>query len=134
VVLGTNSNPTEKRLTEILAECFKDRAGINLAEEAEKAPLRLIIGTTESNEKIKDFASNHKEVAELGADGYMIAFEAEKSELYIAGQSNSGVVAGLGRLMREMRFEQGKVVVPTLQISETPQMRIAPSRMTPGRA
>ena len=122
VVLGTNSNPTEKRLTELLAECFKDRAGINLAEEAEKAPLRLIIGTTESNEKIKDFAANHKEVAELGADGYMIAFEAEKSELYIAGQSNSGVVAGLGRLMREMRFEQGKVVVPTLQISETPQM------------
>lgn len=130
VVLGAKPSPAEKRVTELLAGRFKDRAGIDLAGEGSKAPLRLIIGTAASNEKIKAFAASHKEVAALGADGYVIAVEPGKPELYVVGQSDSGVVAGVGRLMREMRYEQGKVVVPSLQIAETPQM---PNRGIPAR-
>lgn len=122
VVLGARPSPAEKRLTELLAERFKDRAGIDLAGEGGKAPLRLVIGTTVSNDKIKGFAASHKEYAALGTDGYVIAVEPGKPEIYVAGQSDSGVVAGVGRLMREMRYQQGKVVVPALQIVETPQM------------
>jgi hypothetical protein len=43
-------------------------------------------------------------------------------EIHIAGQSDSGVVAGVGRLMREMRYQNGRVEVPFLHIAETPQM------------
>ena len=122
VVLGTNPSPAEKRVTELLAERLKDRAGIALTDSAEHAKFRLVIGTTASNDKIKAFASAHKEVDALGADGYVIASEPGKPELYIAGQSESGVVAGVGRLMREMRYQPGRIEVPALAISESPQM------------
>ncbi|MFM7180560.1 MAG: hypothetical protein ACKO2G_03730 [Verrucomicrobiales bacterium] len=122
VVLGTNPSPAEKRVTELLAERLKDRSGIALALSADHSKFRLVIGTAASNDKIKAFTTTNKEVAALGADGFVIAVEQEKQELYVAGQSDSGVVAGVGRLMREMRFSDGKIQVPTLQISETPQM------------
>lgn len=49
VVLGAKPSPAEKRVTELLAGRFKDRADIDLAGDGGKAPLRLVIGTTESN-------------------------------------------------------------------------------------
>lgn len=51
VVLGAKPSPAEKRVTELLAGRFKDRADIDLAGDGGKAPLRLVIGTTESNKK-----------------------------------------------------------------------------------
>jgi len=122
VVLGGNPSPAEMRVKELLAERLKERSGIALTGSADQSKFRLVIGTTASNDKIKAFAATHKEVAALGADGYVIAVEPGNPELYIAGQNDSGVVAGVGRLMREMRYEQGNVVVPALQIAETPQM------------
>ena len=122
VVLGEKPSPAEKRATELLAERIKDRAGIALAGSGDKATLRLVIGTMASNDRIKKFSATRKEVASLGTDGYVIAVEPGKPELYIAGQNDSGVVAGVGRLMREMRYRQGSVELPALQISETPQM------------
>ncbi len=122
VVLGTNPSPAEMRVKELLAERLKERSGIALAGSSDQAKFRLMIGTTASNEKIKVFAATYKEVAALGADGYVIMVEAGKPELYVAGQSASGVVAGVGRLMREMRYLNGKIELPSLNIAETPQM------------
>lgn len=122
VVLGAAPSPAEKRVVELLAERTQDRADVALAAPGGKAAFRLVIGTGASNDRIKAFAAAHKEVASLGPDGYVLAVDLEAKQIHIAGQSDSGVVAGVGRLMREMRYEQGKVVVPALQISETPQM------------
>ena len=122
VVLGGNPSPAEMRVAELLAERIKERAGIALTGSVDQSKFRLVIGTTASNDKIKAFAATHKEVAALGADGYVIAVEPGKPELYIAGQNDSGVVAGVGRLMREMRYQPGGIEVPALSISESPQM------------
>ena len=89
VVLGTNPSPAEMRVKELLAERIKDRADISLTGSFDQAKFGLVIGTTASNDKIKEFAATHKEVAALGADGYVIAVESGKPELYIAGQNDS---------------------------------------------
>ena len=93
-----------------------------MAESTDKAAFRLVIGTVASNDKIKAFSAGRNDIASLGADGYCIAADARKGELYVVGQSDSGVVAGVGRLMREMRYTPGKIELPALQIAETPQM------------
>ena len=122
VMLGEKPSAAEKRVTELLAERIKDRAGVALAAPGDKAAFRLVIGKVASNAKIKGFAGAHKEVALLGSDGYVIAVDPGSKEIHIAGQSDSGVVAGVGRLMREMRYHNGRVEVPSLNIAETPQM------------
>jgi hypothetical protein len=122
VVLGIKPSAAEKRVTELLADRIKDRTGLALASSSDNAEYRLVIGTVTTNEKIKNFAAKHKDIDSLGADGYYISVNPSESELYVIGQSESGVVAGVGKLMREMRYEQGKLEVPALQISETPQM------------
>ena len=121
-VLGAKASPAEKRVTALLGERIKDRTGITPAESGGKAPLRLVIGTVASNDKTKAFSATHKDIASLGTDGYCIAVDAQKPELYVVGQSNSGVVAGVGRLMREMRYKRGKLELPALEITEVPQM------------
>ena len=122
VVLGEEPSPAEKRVAELLAERIKDRAGIALAGSGDKAKFQLVLGTVASNDKIKTFSAARKEVAALGADGYVIAVNQGSKEIHVAGQSDSGVVAGVGRLMREMRYQNGRVEVPSLNIAETPQM------------
>lgn len=122
VVPGASPSPAEKRVTELLAECIKDRTGISLAKSGSKAAFRLVVGTVASNDKIKAFSANHKDIASPGTDGYCIAVDAQKPELYVIGQSDSGVVAGIGRLMREMRYKQGRLELPALEIAGAPQM------------
>ncbi len=122
VVLGEKPSVAEKRVTELLAERIKDRAGIALAAPGDKAKFQLVIGTVTSNNKIKTFSAARKEVAAPGADGYVIAVEPGDKEIHIAGRSDSGVVAGVGRLLREMRYQNGGIELPALQIAESPQM------------
>jgi len=122
VELSKAPSPAEKRVTELLAERIKDRTGVVLAQSSDKAKFRLVIGTVATHDKVKAFAAIRKEISELGPDGYCIAVDGGKSELYVIGQSDSGVVAGIGRLMREMRYEEDQLDIPALQICEAPQM------------
>ncbi len=122
VVLGDTPSPAEKRVAELFAERIKDRSGVSLAKSGDQSKLRLVIGTVASNDKIKAFAAKRKDIASLGADGYCIVVDTHKPDLYVIGQSNSGVVAGVGRLMREIRYEKNQLQVPSLEICESPQM------------
>lgn len=124
VVLGEKPSPAEKRVKELLDQRIKERSGIALTDSNDQSKLRLVIGTTASNNTIKAFAATRKEVASLGPDGYCIVIDPAKPDLHVIGQSDSGVVAGVGRLMREMRYLDGKIEIPALQIGETPQMPI----------
>lgn len=122
VVLGDAPSPAERRVTELFAERIKDRSGVSLAKSAGKSKYQLVIGTAKSNNRIKAFSANRKDIASLGADGYCIVASTHKPELYVIGQSDSGVVAGVGKLMRQMRYEKGKLEIPSLKITQTPQM------------
>jgi hypothetical protein len=122
VVLGDKPSPPEKRVAALVADRIKDRTGIELAGPGGKAAFRLVIGTTASNDRIKAFSVGRKDIASLGADGYCIAADAGTGELYVVGRNDSGVVAGVGRLMREMRYGPGRLDLPALHITETSQM------------
>ena len=122
VVLGANPNPPETRAVELLAERMKERSSISIAGPDAKAAFRLIVGTRASNDKIAAFADANPEVAPRAADAYLLDVNPAKGEIHVVGQSDSGVVAGIGRLMREMRYQPGRVEVPALRLAETPQM------------
>jgi len=122
VVLGATPTPPEARVKELLAERLLDRSGIALASVSDATGIRLVVGTVASNDKIRNFAATREDLASLGADGYAIEVDVANHEIHVLGQSDSGVVAGVGRLMREMRYHQGKVEVPALRIAESPQM------------
>ncbi len=122
VALGERPSPAERRATELLAERIQERTGTALAESGGNAAFRLVIGTVTSNERIKAFSAARKEIATLGPDGYCIVVDAHKPELYVIGRSDSGVVAGVGRLMREMRYGQGRLQIPALDVCEAPRM------------
>jgi hypothetical protein len=122
VELVPKPSSAEKRVKELLAERIKDRTGLSLATSADKAKFRLVIGKMASSDKIKAFLGTCKEITELGGDGYCIAVDPKKTELYVVGHSDSGVVAGVGRLMREMRYSQDKLELPCIDVRETPQM------------
>lgn len=122
VVLGANPNPPETRAVELLAERIKERSSISIAGPDAKPAFRLIVGTRASNEKIAAFADANSEVAPRAADSYLLDVNPAKGEIHVVGQSDSGVVAGIGRLMREMRYQAGRVEVPALRLAETPQM------------
>lgn len=122
VVLGDKASSAEKRVTELLAECINDRSGIALSASPEKAKFRLFIGTVSTSKKSKAFLATRTELASLGSDGYCISVDARKQEFYVLGESASGVVAGVGRLMREMRYQSGTLELPALEIIDQPQM------------
>lgn len=122
VVLGANPSPAEKRAGELFAERAEERSGVTLAAAGDKRTARLVLGTTSSNNLIKEFAATHEQVAKLGADGYCISADPAGRVIHVAGQSDSGVVAGVGRLMRELRYRDGSLEVPALLVAETPTM------------
>ena len=122
VVLGAKPTPPEMRVKELLAERLLDRSGIALATVPDATGIRIVAGTVASNEEIKAFAASRGDLAALGADGYVSEANAANNEIHVLGQSDSGVVAGVGRLMRKMRYLPGKVEVPALRIAESPQM------------
>ena len=122
LVLGANPSPAEQRAGELFAERAQERSSVKLAAPGEKGTVRLVIGTVASNDLIKQFAATHEQVAALGADGYCISADAGTGVIHVAGQSDSGVVAGVGRLMRELRYRDGTLEVPSLLVAETPRM------------
>lgn len=54
VVLGARPSPAEKRVTELLAECIKDRTGISLAKSGSKAKLRLWVDSQAKNARVTE--------------------------------------------------------------------------------
>ena len=122
LVLGKTPSPAEKRAGELFAERAQARSGVALAAPGGKGTVRLVIGTVASNDLIKEFASTHEQVAALGADGYCISADPAERVIHVAGRSDSGVVAGVGRLMRELRYRDGALEVPAILVAETPRM------------
>lgn len=121
-VLGDEPSEAEARAAELLTERIRERSGITTSKPGGEKTIRLVLGTPQTNTRIKAFAAKHRPSVSLGPDGYRIFADPQNDEIYIVGQNDSGVVAGVGRLMREMRYFPGRIEVPALDIAETPQM------------
>jgi len=121
VVIGSKAGSAEKRVKELLIERIRERTGIDTAKAGNRAQYRLVLGTAATNAQARAFAATRKD-AQPGKDGYCITVDSTKREFHVLGESASGVVAGVGRLMREMQYASGSLTIPALDICETPQM------------
>ena len=122
VVVGEGATPAEKRSAELFAERVQERSGLALNAATDSAKHRLVIGTAATSDAIKRFLSADSAGADLGPDGYRVVVDPSKTEWFVAGESPISVVAGVGRLLREMRYEDAAVDVPALDLTERPQM------------
>ncbi len=122
VVLGSAATPAEKRAAELLTERIAERSGLTPAASVDRAAFRFVIGTAASNEAVGALAAGRSGIAALTPDGYGIVADPEDATLHVIGRSDSGVVAGVGRLMRAIQYGQGRLEIPALDIRESPQM------------
>lgn len=112
IVVGPTAGTAEQRAAELLAELVKTRAGIEAT----------IGATANAGPTIVLAVEPAPQAATRPADGYRIASDAAANRWTVTGATPSGLVAGVGRLMRSMRFEADRVAVPTTAVADAPQM------------
>jgi hypothetical protein len=125
VSLGPNASPAEKRAAELLIDAVRQRTGIELST-GNPAPgsHALVLGTAQSHPLVRDYLARRNDAGKLSTDGFVVAWEPGEKRWYVAGQSPSGAVAGVGRLLRGIRFEQGRLSLPAARFSDAPAMPI----------
>jgi len=120
VEVAEGAGPVEQRAAALLADCVRERTG--------SAPLPSPTAATRCTVVIGGAGAQlPRFVAGLGlrSDGYRIlAQPALRGRIYVVGQSPSGVVAGVGALLRAMRFEPGAVRVPEMDLSDAPELPV----------
>jgi len=119
---GADASAAEKRVAELFADIVRERAGIALGEAAAAPAHRLVIGTPKTSRRIKAYCESAAGRPAPGDGGYRISVSAGRPEIYVAGGDACGVVAGVGRLLRMMRFEKGRVSAAPAELAETPRM------------
>lgn len=126
VILGEGATPAERRAAELLAAEAKRRTGLEvpLGREA-SSKYALVVGTPESNAAIRGFSQQHDLARELQPDGFHLQTGPDDAgRLYLVGQSPSGVVAGIGKLLRLSRYADGALEVPALTLTENPRLPV----------
>ena len=58
--------------------------------------------------KLPDLAGLEPKAAALPADGFRLVAPLGAGDVYVIGQSPGGAVAGVGRLLRAIRFGEGR--------------------------
>jgi alpha-glucuronidase len=125
VSLGPNAGFAEKRAAALLIDAVTTRTGLKptIGDPASSGHA-LVIGTAESHALVKEYLARRKEMGKLPADGFVVSWEPGAKRWYVAGESQSGVVAGVGRLLRMIRFEEGRMSVPATDVSDAPRMPV----------
>jgi hypothetical protein len=114
VVAGEAATPVERRAVELFTAEVRRRTGLDVAI-GDKSPAKytLVIGTAKSR------------AIKLETDGFHLATTPdEKGRLYVTGQSPSGVMAGIGKLLRLSRYANGALEIPRLTLTDNPQMPV----------
>jgi len=126
VLLGGHATPVERRAAGLLVAEVKRRAGVEIAlGEGDRVRYSLLVGTPTAGDAVAAYTKQHPELAALGDDGYHVATEPDREgRLYVIGQAPSGVVAGIGRLLRLTRYADGELTIPGAAITDTPQLPV----------
>ncbi len=126
VIVGEKASIPEQRAAELLAAEVKRRTGLEVpVGSAASARYSLLVGTTQSGKVFAAYAKGHAEIASLAEDGYHLATEAgADGQLVVLGQSPSGVMAGVGRLLRLMRYGPGSLAVPAVTVTDAPRLPV----------
>jgi len=126
LLVGERASLVERRAADLFAAEVRRRTALDVpVGSVARAKHALVAGTAASGDEASAFAEQRPEVAKLGPDGYCLATTPDANgRLHIVGQSPSGVVAGLGKLLRLARYAERAVVVPAVTLTDTPQLPV----------
>ncbi|HQK93438.1 MAG TPA: discoidin domain-containing protein [Armatimonadota bacterium] len=120
VEVAPGAGPVEHRAAELFSRCVMDRTGKALARSS-SASTRCTITIGRADAQLPRFVVDR----DLRADGYRIlAQPTHRGRVYVAGQSPSGVVAGVGALLRAMAFEPGAIRIPEMDLCDAPELPV----------
>src|SRR5262249_55090052 len=98
-------------------------------EEQTRATPLVALGTPSSSRLVRAAleAGNLQLQKSLGSEGFAIHLPSEGGTPVVAALAPHGLGNGVGRLLRESRFANGRWVMPgPLKMSAAPQMRLRP--------
>jgi len=126
VVVGDQAKPAEQRAAELFAANVGQRTGLQIPIGREgSAKYVLTIGTVASNAAIRENAQLRAVANELKEDGFHLATSPDDTgRLYVVGQNPSGVIAGIGKLLRLCRYANDALEIPALTLSSSPEMSL----------
>lgn len=126
VVVGEEATPPERRAAELLAAEIAKRTGVRPHLGASAGARRtLVIGTPSSGKALAEFAAADPRVAGLTGDGYVLTTQAKPDgRLFVVGRTPGGVVAGVGRLLRLMRYGEGRLEIPEADLADSPDLPV----------
>jgi len=112
----------------MIGEEVLKRTGIDLRGNASSSCTRIVLFTEDADSKLpEEFHLGNKKLPKPGAEGYCI-FGREgsgRTEIFIAGKDERGLLYGVGRLLRMMRMKAGYVSIPKMPfLSTTPRFPI----------
>lgn len=116
----------EHRAAELLAREIERRTGVRVpVGSAERARVRVMVGTLAATDDFARYAAAHPEISALGTDGFSLDTTPDESgRVWLVGQSPSGVVAGVGRLLRLLRYAEGSVGLPAVALTDVPKLPV----------
>lgn len=126
VVICEKAGSAAVRAGELFAAQVRNRSGIEVdIGENKSKKYSLIIGISKTCEMIKEYRLKDATVENLQEDGfYILTKPDERGHIYIIGQSPSGVMAGVGRLLRLCGYGNGYIEIPILSLKETPELPV----------
>jgi len=121
--LRPDAGPVEQRAAELLVARVAERTGLVLAVATEAHTRYLLdLGVASPGSAA---AAAHPEVTRLGADAFHLDTVPDaEGRLAVFGQSPAGLVAGVGKLLRTMRYAEGQLLVPGLRLDDSPALPV----------
>lgn len=121
----SGANTVDWRAARIFIDVINERTGLKIPLNVESdAKYTLVIGN-QTNYDVREYTFDHHEILKLKNDGYCIDTKSDDiNHLHIIGDTPSGVVAGIGRLMRMAEYEQGRLLLPKINIISNPVMPV----------
>ena len=126
VVVGERATVPERRAAQLLSEEIKRRTGLDVPVGSDTGGrVSLVIGTAASSAAATHFQSALPTTGTPGQDGFRLETKPDAGgRIFVLGQSPSGVVAGVGKLLRTMRYGNGTLSIPGLAVTDTPALPV----------
>ena len=104
-----------RKAVEVLAEEIEARSGLCLKVVHDWPKNHVPVIAVATSQTLADWPVPHAQKPEsLPAEGFRIAALLEENALAIIGNDPRGVLFGVGRLLRELRCERGRITLPAL--------------------
>lgn len=112
LVLDDRASPVERRVADLFTAEVGRRTGRGLAAaDGPDVAYSLVLRTDKSSG--------------LEADGLRLATAPDaEGRLFVTGESPSGLVAGVGKLLRMSRYAPGSITIPAVKLEEAPKMPV----------